>query len=81
LRSFKKPVVRASVLAAIFVLLGLSVPQEIKSMVKLIGSSTSGVALFVSGLITVTYHVKVLLVAPVCSILPPTAPRWTHQLP
>ncbi len=59
LSSFKKPIVWAPVLATILVLLGLSVPKELVSMLNLIGSATSGVALFASGLILAAYRVKV----------------------
>ena len=59
LSSFKKPVVWAPVLATILVLLGLSVPKELVSMLNLIGSATSGVALFVSGLILAASRLKV----------------------
>jgi hypothetical protein len=37
----------------------VSVPKEIESMLNLIGSATSGVAVFVAGLIIAAYHVKV----------------------
>jgi predicted permease len=47
------------VLATILVLLGLSVPKELVSMLNLIGSATSGVALFVAGLILAASQVKV----------------------
>jgi malonate transporter and related proteins len=58
LSSFKKPIVWAPVLATIVVLLGWSVPKELVSMLNLIGSATSGVALFVSGLILATAQLK-----------------------
>ena len=51
--------VLAPVLAMILVLLGLPVPKEIESMLNLIGSATSGVALFVAGLILAAYRLKV----------------------
>lgn len=57
--SFKKPIVWAPVLATILVLLGVTVPKEIESMLNLFGSATSGVALFVSGLILAATGVKV----------------------
>ena len=56
--SLKKPVVWAPVLATTLVLLGLSVPKEFVSMLNLIGAATSGVALFVSGLILAAYRLK-----------------------
>ncbi|OLB31426.1 MAG: hypothetical protein AUH05_19490 [Ktedonobacter sp. 13_2_20CM_53_11] len=51
--------VLAPVLAMILVLLGLPVPKEIESMLNLIGSATSGVALIVAGLILAAYRLKV----------------------
>jgi predicted permease len=59
LSSFQKPVVLAPVLATILVLLGLPVPTEIESMLNLIGSATSGVALFVAGLILAAHQIRV----------------------
>jgi predicted permease len=59
LSSFKMPMVLAPVLAMILVLLGVPVPKEIESMLNLIGSATSGVALFVAGLILAAYRLKV----------------------
>ncbi len=50
LSAFKAPVVWAPLLAVILVLVGVSVPQLIDSMLNLIGATTSGVALFVAGL-------------------------------
>ena len=40
------------------VLVGVSVPNEIESMLNLIGSATAGVAVFVAGLIVAAYHIK-----------------------
>jgi malonate transporter and related proteins len=59
LSSFKMPYVLSPVLAAIIVLLGFSVPKQIESMLELIGSATSGVALFVAGLILAAFPIKV----------------------
>lgn len=59
--SFTKPFVVAPILATIFVLLGVSIPKEIDNMLALIGSATSGVALFVAGIILGTYQIKVTL--------------------
>jgi hypothetical protein len=56
--SFNKPYVLAPLLAAILVLLDVRVPQEIQSMLDLIGSTTSGVALFVAGIILAAYRIK-----------------------
>ena len=56
--TFSKPYVWAPLLAAIFVLLDVQVPQEIQNMLDLLGTATSGVALFVAGLILAAYRVK-----------------------
>lgn len=56
--SLTRPYVVAPILATAFVLLGLHIPQEIDSMLALIGSATSGVALFVAGIILATYQLK-----------------------
>ena len=58
LATFEKPYVWAPLLAAILVLLDLRVPQEIQNMLELLGNATSGVALFVAGLILAAYRVK-----------------------
>ncbi|MGB6985941.1 MAG: AEC family transporter [Candidatus Aquilonibacter sp.] len=58
LSTFEKPYVWAPLLAAILVLLDLRVSQEIQTMLDLIASATSGVALFVAGLILAAYRVK-----------------------
>ena len=57
--SLKQPVVLAPLLATALVLLDVRVPKEAESMLSLIGSATSGVAVFVAGLIIAAYHVKV----------------------
>lgn len=59
--SFRKPVVLAPVLATILVLLGVTVPTQIESMLNLIGSATSGVALFVAGLILAAHPFRLTL--------------------
>jgi malonate transporter and related proteins len=50
LSAVKAPVVWAPILGVVLVLIGVSVPPVIDSMLNLIGSATSGVALFVAGL-------------------------------
>jgi malonate transporter and related proteins len=50
LHAVKAPVVWAPILGVVLVLIGVSVPSVIDSMLNLIGSATSGVALFVAGL-------------------------------
>lgn len=52
LSSLAKPMVWAPLCAVAVVLLGLPVPKEIDDMLLLIGSTTSGVALFAAGLVT-----------------------------
>jgi predicted permease len=59
LGSLRQPVVLVPLLGTILLLIGLSVPKELVSMLNLIGSATSGVAVFVAGLIIAAYHVKV----------------------
>jgi len=57
--SFKKPVVWAPLLAFFLVLVDLRVPVELESMLKLIGATTSGVALFASGLVSAAFKLKI----------------------
>lgn len=59
--SFSRPFVVAPILATIFVLFGIGIPKEIDNMLALIGSATSGVALFVAGIILGTYHINVTM--------------------
>ncbi|HTZ53976.1 MAG TPA: AEC family transporter [Candidatus Acidoferrum sp.] len=61
LATFEKPYVWAPLLGAVLVLLDVRVPQEIQNMLDLIASATSGVALFVAGLILAAYRVKLSL--------------------
>jgi hypothetical protein len=58
LGSLRQPVVLIPLLGTILLLLGVPVSREIESMLNLIGSATSGVAVFVAGLIIAAYHVK-----------------------
>lgn len=51
LSSLKEPVVWAPVLAVVLVFAGLSVPKSFVSPLQLLGSTTSGVSLFASGII------------------------------
>ncbi len=57
--SFQKPVVWAPILAFLLVLVDLRVPVELESMFKLIGATTSGVALFASGLVSAAFKIKI----------------------
>lgn len=56
--AFKRPYVWAPVVALALVLIGIQVPSLINSMLNLIGESTSGVSLFVSGLLLAAYSLK-----------------------
>ncbi|MBL8906501.1 MAG: AEC family transporter [Rhizobiales bacterium] len=57
--SFRKPVVWAPLLAFLLVLVDLRVPAEMESMLRLIGATTSGVALFASGLVSAAFKLKI----------------------
>lgn len=57
--SFQKPVVWAPLLAFFLVLVDVRVPAEMESMLKLIGATTSGVALFASGLVSAAFKIKI----------------------
>jgi predicted permease len=59
LGSLRQPVVLVPLLGISLLLIGLSVPKQLVNMLNLIGSATSGVAVFVAGLIIAAYHVKV----------------------
>ncbi len=56
-----KPMIWAPLLALLIVLLRIPVPVEIDNMLTLIGSTTSGVALFAAGLIIAAYKIRVNL--------------------
>lgn len=56
--SFAKPMVWAPLLGAVFVLLDIDFPTEIDNMLSLIGSTTGGASLFLAGLITASYSIK-----------------------
>lgn len=56
--SFKKPMVWAPLLGAVFVLLDIDFPKEIDNMLALIGSTTGGASLFLAGLIIAAYSIK-----------------------
>ena len=55
--SLVKPMVWAPLCAVAVVLLGLRIPKEIDDMLLLIGSTTSGVALFAAGLVTAAHRI------------------------
>lgn len=56
--SFKKPMVWAPLLATILVLSDVTVPREIDRMLTLIGSATSGLSIFLAGLIIAAYKIR-----------------------
>jgi predicted permease len=57
--SLVKPMVWSPLCAVALVLLGIPVPKEFDDMLALIGSTTSGVALFAAGLIIAAYRIRV----------------------
>jgi malonate transporter len=59
MRSLKKPVVWVPLASFGLILLDIHVPNEIIAMAKLIGQTTSGVALFASGLVLAAYRLTV----------------------
>jgi malonate transporter and related proteins len=54
----KQPYVLAPLVALMLVLIGIRVPALINSMLNLIGQTTSGVSLFVGGLLLAAYSLK-----------------------
>jgi malonate transporter and related proteins len=54
----RQPYVWAPVIALVLVLIGIHVPSLLLSMLKLIGQATSGVSLFVGGLLLAAYSVR-----------------------
>jgi malonate transporter len=58
-RAVKAPVVWVPVIAFLIVLSGIQVPSLIDSMLNLIGQTTSGLALFLAGLVLAAYSVRV----------------------
>jgi malonate transporter len=59
LSTAKQPVVWAPVLALVLVLAGLSFPATIVNAMKLLGSATTGVALFASGIVLFALRIAV----------------------
>jgi predicted permease len=55
--TLKEPVVWAPILGFVLLLLGLSLPKDIRSSMQLLGGATGGVALFASGVILFSYKV------------------------
>ena len=58
LQAVKRPYVWAQFVGLVLVLIGIQVPSLINSMLNLIGETTSGVSLFVSGLLLAAYSLK-----------------------
>jgi len=58
LHAAKQPYVWAPVVALAFLLIGIPVPLLVTSMLRLIGQTTSGVSLFVGGLLLAAYSLK-----------------------
>jgi malonate transporter and related proteins len=58
LGSLSKPYVLSPILATILVLVDVHIPKEIQSMLYLIGSATTGVSLFVAGIILAAFRIK-----------------------
>jgi malonate transporter len=59
LNSAKEPMVWAPLLGMLLVLADIPVPQEMDKMLKLLGSATSGMSLFLAGLIVATYRIRI----------------------
>lgn len=58
IRALKQPYVWAPVIALVLLLFGIRVPALISAMLNLIGQTTSGVSLFVSGLLLAAYSLR-----------------------
>ncbi|PYI90891.1 MAG: hypothetical protein DMF03_04145 [Verrucomicrobia bacterium] len=56
--TFKQPMVWAPLIGLALVLVGVRVPQVFDNMLTLIGSTTSGVSIFLAGLIIAAYKLK-----------------------
>jgi predicted permease len=56
--TFKQPMVWAPLTGVALVLVGVRVPQVVDNMLTLIGSTTSGVSIFLAGLIIAAYEIK-----------------------
>jgi predicted permease len=57
--SLAKPMVWAPLAGAMVVLLDIDFPKEVDNMLGLIGSTTGGTSLFLAGLITASYKVRI----------------------
>jgi malonate transporter and related proteins len=58
LNAAKQPYVLAPIVGLVLVLTGIRVPSLVTSMLNLIGQTTSGVSLFVAGLLAAAYSLK-----------------------
>lgn len=67
MKSFKQPIVWLPSAGVLMVLLGVDLPQVVDQSLSLLGHSSSGVALFASGIILAGYKVK--LSVPVLSLV------------
>jgi len=56
--TIKEPVVWAPILAFVLLLFDVHIPKDVRSSMQLLGGATGGVALFASGVILFSYHVK-----------------------
>jgi predicted permease len=56
--TFQLPMVWAPLIGVALVLVGVHVPQVLDNMLTLIGSTTSGVSIFLAGLIIAAYEIK-----------------------
>ena len=63
------PIVWAPMLAAVLVLLGVTVPKEILAMLNLIGGTTAGLAMFAAGLTLAMYPLRLDVEAIVSTII------------
>ena len=69
LHAVKQPYVWAPIVGLMLVLMGVQVPSLIDAMLNLIGQTTSGVSLFVSGLLLAAYSLKMNGVVTINAIL------------
>ena len=65
----KQPFVCAPVIGLVLVLIDVSVPSIVSAMLNLIGQTTSGLALFVSGLLLAAHSFRLNLAVSVNSLL------------
>jgi len=65
----KQPYVWAPVIGLVLVLIGVPIPVLVASMLNLIGQTTSGVSLFVAGLMLAAYSIKLNGVVGISALL------------